>query len=91
MVLAHEVFEATEMLELEGRVKWYDPARGYGFIDAIDGQGDILLHASCLRRFGQGPALPNAKVVCKAVQGDKGRQAVELVEMSVEIRETVLA
>ena len=82
MVLAHEVFEDTEMLELEGRVKWYDPARGYGFIDAIDGQGDILLHASCLRRFGQGPALPNAKVICKAVHGDKGRQAVELVEMT---------
>ncbi len=82
MVLAHEVFEDTQVLQLEGRVKWYDPARGYGFIDAEDGQGDILLHASCLRRFGQGPALPNAKIVCKAVHGDKGRQAVELIEMS---------
>ncbi len=82
MVLAHEVFEDTEMLELEGRVKWYDPARGYGFIDANDGQGDILLHASCLRRFGQGPALPNAKIVCKAVQGNKGRQAIELTAMT---------
>lgn len=82
MVLAHEVFEDTEVLHLEGRVKWYDPARGYGFIDADDGKGDILLHASCLRRYGQGPALPNAKVVCKAVRGEKGRQAVELLDMS---------
>jgi len=82
MVLAHEVFEDTEVLQLEGRVKWYDPARGYGFIDAADGKGDILLHASCLRRYGQGPALPNASVVCKAVRGDKGRQAVEIVEMA---------
>ena len=82
MVLAHDVFEDTEVLQLEGRVKWYDPARGYGFIDAEDGRGDILLHASCLRRFGQGPALPNAQVVCKAVRGEKGRQAIELVEMS---------
>jgi CspA family cold shock protein len=82
MVLAHEVFDDAEVLKLEGRVKWYDPARGYGFIDASDGQGDILLHASCLRRFGKGPALPNAEVVCKAIKGDKGRQAVEIVEMT---------
>lgn len=82
MVPAHEVFDDTEVVRLEGRVKWYDPARGYGFIDASDGLGDILLHASCLRRFGQGPALPNAIVICKAVKGDKGRQAIEIVEMS---------
>ena len=82
MVLAHEVFDDAEVLRLEGRVKWYDPARGYGFIDAVDGQGDILLHASCLRRYGQGPALPNATVICKAVKGTKGRQAIEIVEMS---------
>ena len=82
MVLAHEVFEDAEVMRLEGRVKWYDPARGYGFIDAEDGQGDILLHASCLRRFGRAPALPNAKIVCKAVKGEKGRQALEIIEMS---------
>ena len=81
MVLAHDVFDDTEVFRLEGRVKWYDPARGYGFIDAEDGQGDILLHASCLRRYGQGPALPNANVVCKAVKGNKGRQAIEIVAM----------
>lgn len=82
MVLVQEVFDDTEVYRLEGRVKWYDPARGYGFIDASDGLGDILLHASCLRRFGHGPALPNASVVCKAVRGDKGRQAIEIVEMT---------
>jgi CspA family cold shock protein len=82
MVVAQEVFEDAEVVSLNGRVKWYDPARGYGFIDASDGLGDILLHASCLRRYGHGPALPNADVVCKAVKGDKGRQAVEIVEMT---------
>jgi CspA family cold shock protein len=82
MVLADEVFEGAEMLCLEGRVKWYDPARGYGFIDSKDGLGDILLHASCLRRYGHGPALPNADVVCKVVNGEKGRQAIEIVEMT---------
>jgi CspA family cold shock protein len=81
MVVAHEVFDDTEVVCLEGRVKWYDPARGYGFIDASDGLGDILLHASCLRRYGHGPALPNADVTCKAVKGEKGRQAIEIVEM----------
>ncbi|MFS2317699.1 cold-shock protein [Maricaulis sp. D1M11] len=82
MVLAHDIFEETEVVLLDGHIKWYDPARGYGFIDAADGEGDILLHASCLRRYGKGPALPNAQVKCRAVKGEKGRQAVELVEMT---------
>ncbi|WP_417476387.1 cold shock domain-containing protein [Maricaulis sp.] len=82
MVLAHDVIEDTVLVRLEGRIKWYDPARGYGFIDASDGSGDILIHASCLRRYGHGPALPDAKVVCHAVTGEKGRQAVEILEMT---------
>lgn len=82
MVFAQDVLEETETVRLEGRIKWYDPARGYGFIDASDGSGDILLHASCLRRYGHGPALPDANVVCHAVKGEKGRQAVEILEMT---------
>tara|TARA_R110000868_G_scaffold2321_2_gene17210 strand:+ start:10175 stop:10699 length:525 start_codon:yes stop_codon:yes gene_type:complete len=82
MVFAHDVFEEVQLARLEGRVKWYDPARGYGFLEAADGQGDILLHASCIRRFGQGAALPDAHVVCTAMMGEKGRQAVEIIEMT---------
>tara|TARA_R110002072_G_scaffold134172_2_gene274839 strand:- start:3393 stop:3920 length:528 start_codon:yes stop_codon:yes gene_type:complete len=73
---------ATGPFKVEGVVKWYDPARGYGFLETQDGQGDVLLHASCLRLTGHSHAPEGAKVVCLAMVGDKGRQAVEVVEMS---------
>ena len=37
-----------------GRVKWFDPGRGFGFVVAEDGGPDILLHANVLRSYGQG-------------------------------------
>ena len=66
---------------IEGRVKWFDPSRGYGFIDADDGLGDVLLHASRLRMCGKSFAPEGAKVKCLAVSGDKGRQAVEIINL----------
>ncbi len=35
--------------EVHGKVKWFDPAKGFGFILADEGGGDILLHATVLR------------------------------------------
>ncbi len=41
---------ATETLD--GVVKWYDPARGFGFILPNDGGKDIFIHVTALRRSG---------------------------------------
>jgi len=35
-----------------GTVKWFDPAKGYGFVVGDGGGSDILLHANVLRNFG---------------------------------------
>ncbi|RKY63932.1 MAG: cold-shock protein [Candidatus Latescibacterota bacterium] len=34
--------------EITGRVKWYNPAKAYGFIARDDGQGDVFVHRSAL-------------------------------------------
>lgn len=47
MVLVYEVFDDVEVLCFEGCVKWYDLVCGYGFIDVVDGQGDIFFYVSC--------------------------------------------
>ena len=39
--------------EVVGRVKWFDPAKGFGFVVVDNDGGDILLHANVLRNFGQ--------------------------------------
>lgn len=50
--MADEILE--EPLVVEGRVKWFDVGKGFGFIVSDDPGPDILLHANVLRNFGQG-------------------------------------
>ncbi|WP_421791672.1 cold shock domain-containing protein [Hyphobacterium sp.] len=67
---------------VEGRVKWFDPTRGYGFIETEDGGGDVLLHASRLRMAGKSAAPEGAAVKCLTIRGDRGRQAVEILSIT---------
>ena len=62
-------------------MKWYDSGKGYGFIAADDGAGDILLHANCLRRCGITQPADGARVVIEAIAGERGRQAVNVLEI----------
>ncbi len=69
-------------LEIAGLVKWFDVAKGYGFIKPATGpQGDILLHQTCVRQSGFRFAQEGARVVCEAVQGPKGLQARRLLSL----------
>jgi len=68
--------------EIIGEVKWFDSAKGYGFIKPSSGvQGDILLHQTCVRQSGFKVAYEGARVVCEAVQGPKGLQARRLLSL----------
>ena len=42
----------ADVFEVAGSVKWFDPAKGYGFIVPDDDLPDVLLHVTCLRRGG---------------------------------------
>lgn len=66
-------------LEVSGLVKWFDLAKGYGFIKPDGVQGDVLLHQTCVRQSGFKAAYEGARVVCEAVQGPKGLQARRLI------------
>ncbi len=77
---ASSVGEATQ--EIVGQIKWFDIAKGYGFIKPNGGiQGDILLHQTCVRQSGFKAAYEGAHVVCEAVQGPKGLQARRLLSL----------
>ena len=69
-------------LEVTGLVKWFDLAKGYGFINPSSGaDGDILLHQTCVRQSGFKAAYEGARVVCEAVQGPKGLQARRVISL----------
>src|ERR1700719_3398351 len=70
----------AEAFEVAGSIKWFDVAKGYGFIKPTAGpQGDILLHLTCVRQSGFKFAHEGAKVICEAVKGPKGLQARRLL------------
>jgi len=72
-----------------GRVKWFDPAKGFGFVVANEGGPDILLHANVLRNFGQSSVADNAGISITAQKTERGVQALEV--HSIEPPETELA
>jgi CspA family cold shock protein len=71
----------TELRLVIGKVKWFDPGKGFGFIVADDGGSDILLHANVLRNFGQGSVADNAGITVNVQQTPRGAQAVEIIEI----------
>lgn len=66
---------------VHGTVKWFDPAKGFGFIVADETEPDILLHANVLRNFGQGSVADGSGVVVKVQETQRGVQAVEVLQI----------
>jgi CspA family cold shock protein len=68
-------------VRLKGNVKWFDSAKGYGFIKQAETGADILLHQSCVRQSGFRTVREGATVICDAVQGPRGLQATRIVAL----------
>ena len=72
---------ASGVIEVAGRIKWFDVSKGFGFVVPDGELPDVLIHVTCLRRDGFGTALEGARVVCEAVWRDKGLQALRILSM----------
>ncbi|PRY26605.1 putative cold-shock DNA-binding protein [Aliiruegeria haliotis] len=75
---------------LLGRVKWFDPGKGFGFVIAEEGGPDILLHANVLRNFGQSSVADGAEVEIYVQETARGMQAVEVVHIRPPEEEAAL-
>jgi CspA family cold shock protein len=74
--------DEDEVMQLvHGRVKWFDPSKGFGFIVTDQSDTDILLHANVLRNFGQGSVADGAGIVVRVQRTQRGVQAVEVVRI----------
>lgn len=69
----------VHIFQVSGFVKWFDVARGYGFIIPDSGLPDVLLHLSCLKRDGFEAPLEGTRVVCEAVERQKGIQCLRVL------------
>ncbi len=72
----------VEVIEVAGVIKWFDVAKGFGFVVPDEpGLPDVLLHVTCLRRDGFQTAYEGSRVVCEAVRRQKGLQAMRVLSM----------
>ncbi len=60
-----------------GTVKWFNPAKGYGFIEPEDGSKDAFVHISAVERAGLTTLREGQKVEYELVPGDKGKSAAD--------------
>src|SRR6185503_19592213 len=67
--------QPLDIVEVSGRIKWSDVAKGFGFVVPDNGMPDVLLHITCLRRDGYQTANEGARIVVEAVQRPRGLQA----------------
>ena len=61
----------------EGRVKWFNDKKGYGFIETQD-QGDVFVHHSAIQAEGFRSLAEGDKVSFEVERGPKGPQAVDV-------------
>lgn len=72
---------ALDLEVISGHIKWFDVAKGFGFIVPDGGGEDILLHVTCLRRDGYSTVLEGSRIVCEVQRGDRGMQAFRVLSM----------
>ena len=66
---------------LDGTVKWFNPEKGFGFVELADGSGDVFLHVAVLQGAGHDTVEPNAKLSVQVGQGQKGRQVTAVLSL----------
>ena len=74
------VFYLERMIEMQGKVKWFNAEKGYGFIEGQDGK-DVFVHFSAIEQEGFKTLDEGQEVEFEVVQGAKGPQAANVVRL----------
>lgn len=62
----------------KGTVKWFDNAKGYGFIARENGAKDVFVHHTAIKGEGYKSLAEGQKVQFEVTRGQKGDQAVDV-------------
>ncbi len=67
---------------LQGKVKWFSDAKGYGFIE-VDGRKDVFVHYSAIQKQGYKTLAEGEIVAFEIEDGQKGPQASQVASSDV--------
>ncbi|AEI37246.1 MAG: cold shock domain-containing protein [Zymomonas mobilis subsp. pomaceae] len=70
-----------ETLSITGYIKWFDIIRGFGFLVADKGIGDVLVHFSVLQEHGRRALPEGTRVECLATQNERGLKACKILSL----------
>lgn len=67
--------------EQEATVKWFNPEKGFGFAELMDGSGDAFLHVRAVEAAGYSELEPGTKLQVKVAAGQRGPQVTEVISV----------
>lgn len=68
--------QETDILQINGSVKWYKPDKGFGFVTPDDGKKDVFIHQSCLDKHGLQTLEAGVRVSMEVKTVPKGREVI---------------
>ena len=70
--------DPSTAIAVTGKVKWFDDAKGFGFVASDDGGKDVFVHISILGPAGITSLAEGQQVNMRVVDTPKGREAISL-------------
>lgn len=66
---------------IEAKIKWFDPEKGFGFASPSDGSGDVFVHVSSIGPLDAQDLQPGATIIADLGEGRRGLQVVAVHEI----------
>lgn len=70
-----------DSIPVRARLKWFNAAKGFGFVIPDDNPADAFLHVTQLQKLGMHGLGEGAMIVCHIDYGDKGATVIDVVEI----------
>ena len=71
--------EEPSDVPVRGKVKWFNPAKRFGFIELSDGSGDAFVHATTLAQLGISTLQPGETLELRVAPGERGPIVTEII------------